>query len=260
MKLIKCILPLATVPFLLACEPPSKDSTEIETSRIYAEIKIENSGSDYTEVKVDLKEGHDFGSSIKLVEGERITASFKDQFIILREDEDLLDIDYEGNLYTGDAGGKVTVVLERVDGERVQSEVFLPEPFEVTSPGYGYHFEEHEIVDVLWRYSLPSNLIALHAELGCTAYDDGETDHETENETWLVDDDGLSDVSIPKLVSNLENELDWEDDVLKRPQTCDMIIDLTRENLGGIATEFDNESFIQAKQARYIKGLEVRLN
>lgn len=99
----------------------------------------------------------------------------------------------------------------------------------------------------------------VHAELRCTAYDDGGTDRETENETWPTDDDGQFGLSIPKLVSNLENELDWEDDVLKRPQTCDMVIDLKRTNIGTVNSDFDNESQIKAYQARYLKGLDVRL-
>lgn len=120
---------------LASCKPPSEDSTDVDTATIYAEIKVENSGSDYTSIKVDLKKEHSLGESIRLVDGEKLTARFKDQLIELREDEDLFDIDYEGNLLTEQETGVVEVVLERANGDRLVSTVDLPAWFDVLNPG-----------------------------------------------------------------------------------------------------------------------------
>ena len=98
-------------------------------------VRYEALGSGATGVNVEINEGGSSGNDVRLGPNERLEVNANGVIVVLEEDEDFLDIDYEGSIPTDASNTLLTLSLFRADGSINNStRVNLPDKFAITSP------------------------------------------------------------------------------------------------------------------------------
>lgn len=214
------------------------DSETLETQRLWIGVRFEAAGNGTTGVNVEINEGGRSGNDVRLSANERLEVDANGLIVVLDEDEDFLDIDYEGSVPTDASNTLFTVSLYRADGSiNNRTRVNLPDLFTITSPANNQATTVGDIIDVAWSPA-SGNSIAVGITTQCSGFTRADFIDVPDNGSYTIDTaalPGLQDPAIP------------------RANGCILTIDLTRERRGTIDPAFLGGGFVTAQQIRAVR-------
>ena len=232
-------LPVLAAMALAGCgNSNAVDSETLDTQRLWVGVRYEALGAGTTGVNVELNEGGSSGNDVRLSANERLEVSANGTIIILEEDEDFLDIDYEGNVPTDASGTLLTLTLFRANGSiNSGTRVNLPDLFTITSPINDQPTMVGEFVDVLWSPASGGS-IEMSVITQCSGRTRADFFDVPDSGAYTIDTAGL-----PGL----------QDPTIPRDNGCTLTIDLTRENRGTLDPAFRGGGFVSAIQQRTVQ-------
>ncbi len=158
--------------------------------------------------------------------------------VVLNEDEDFLDVDYEGSVPTDDSDTLFTLSLFRADGSiNNRTRVNLPNLFTITSPPSTQATMVGEIIDVQWS-PVAGGSIAMSVMTQYSGF--------TRTDFLDVPDNGSYTINTATLPG-------IQDPAIPRENGCTLTIDLTRERRGTIDPAFRGGGFVSAVQERTVQ-------
>lgn len=231
----RMVVVLVTAVIAGCGNPNAVDSETLETQRLWVGVRYEATGDGATGINVELNEGSRSGNDVKLGADERLEVNANGLIVVLKEDTDLLDIDYEGSVPTDAANTLFILSLIRVDGSiNDRSRVNLPSPFTITSPANNQATTVGEIVDVQWSPA-EGGSIAMGITTQCSGH--------TRADFFDLPDNGRHTINTATLPG-------LQDPAIPRENGCILTIDLTRERHGTIDPAFRGGGFVTARQRR----------
>ncbi len=235
---------------LIACNPDSTDSTNVNTDSIYADMSLTASTAGRTRINVELNVEEKNGTNIELSSGERLEASSGSESVTLAQDTDFDDIDYEGSLNTSSSDDPYNITLVRENGLSIDgSTVNMPDEFTVSSPSEDEVYDSNQSLPLRWTPERSGEMIELETSTNCTT-DTGSTS--TTLEIFELVDDGSEDW----LLSNLTAA---DGDNIDRAIDCVIDVMLVRRATGTLDTRFESGGQITATQSRKIENVVLRL-
>ena len=214
------------------------DSETLETQGLWVGVRFEARGNGATGINVELNEGSSAGNDVRLSVNERLEVDANGMIVVLAEDEDFLDIDYEGSVPTDASDTLLTLSLYRADGSiNDRTRVNLPSLFTITSPGNNQAVSVGDVINVEWSPA-GSGAIALGITTQCSGF--------TRADFLDVADSGsytISTASLPGI----------QDPAVPRENGCTLTIDLTRERRGTLDPSFRGGGFVSAVQERTVQ-------
>ncbi len=214
------------------------DSETLETEKLWVGVRFEASGNGTTGVNVEINEGGSTGNDVRLSANERLEVNANGMIVVLDEDEDFLDIDYEGNVPTDASNTLFTLSLFRADGSiNNRTRVNLPSRFTITSPANNQATMVGDIVDVQWSPAAGSS-IAMGITTQCSGIMRADFIDVPDNGSYTI-----NTAALPGL----------QDPTSPRENGCTLTIDLTRERRGTIDPAFLGGGFVTALQERAIQ-------
>ena len=222
---------------LAGCEV-GVDSETLETERLWVGVRFEALGGGSTTVNVEINEGGSSGESVRLSANERLEVDANGLVVVLQEDDDVLDIDYEGRVATDAANTEFTLSLYRADGSvNSATRATLPAPFTMTSPANDETARVGDLISVQWSPSVGGGTIRVDSLAQCSGYTRGVFRDVADNGSFTIDTGaipGILDAEIP------------------RNNACRFSIRLTRERTGTIDPAFRGGGFVRAIQEREV--------
>lgn len=214
------------------------DSETVETQALWVGVRFEASGTGATGVNVELNAGGSSGDDVRLTANERLEVNASGLIVVLDEDEDLLDLDYEGSVPTDASDTLLTLSLFRADGTVNNStRVNLPNLFTITSPANNQAMMVGEIINVQWS-PVANGTIAIGITTQCSGF--------TRADFLDVPDNGSYTINTAVLPG-------IQDPATPRENGCTLTIDLTRERRGTIDPAFRGGGFVLAVQERSVQ-------
>lgn len=214
------------------------DSETLETQGLWVGVRFEAVGNGATSVNVEINEGGSSGNDVRLSPNERLEVSANGTIVVLDEDEDFLDIDYEGSVPTDASGTLFTLWLFRADGSISNStRVNLPDFFTITSPADNQATMVGDILDVLWSPAA-SGSIGVSVMTQCSGF--------TRVDFFDVPDSGNYTINTAELPG-------IQDPAIPRENGCTLTIDLARERRGTLDPAFRGGGFVTAVQERTVQ-------
>ena len=214
------------------------DSETLETQRLWVGVRFEAPGNGVTGVNVELNEDGSSGNDVRLSANERLEVSANGIIVVLDEDEDFLDIDYEGNLPTDASGTLFTLSLFRADGSiSNRTRVNLPDLFTITSPASNQATMVGDIIDVRWSPAAGGS-IAMSVMTQCSGFTRADFLDVPDNGSYTINTAALPGI---------------QDPAIPRENGCTLTIDLNRERRGTIDPAFRGGGFVTAKQERTVQ-------
>ena len=214
------------------------DSETLETQSLWVGVRFEAPGNGATGINVEINEGGSTGNDVRLGANERLEVNAGGIIVVLAEDEDFLDIDYEGSVPTDASDTLFTLSLYRADGSiNNRTRATLPAPFTITSPANNQATLVGEIVNVQWSPAA-AGLIALSVMTQCSGF--------TRVDFFDVPDNGsyvINTAALPGL----------QDPAIPRENGCTLTVDLNRERIGTLDPAFRGGGFVTAKQERTLQ-------
>jgi len=214
------------------------DSETLETQTLWVGVRFEAPGNGATGVNVELNEGGRSGNDVRLSPNERLEVNANGTIVILEEDEDFLDIDYEGSIPTDASNTPLTLSLFRADGSvNNRTRVNLPDLFTITSPANNQATSVGDIVNVQWSPAIGGS-IAMSIMTQCSGI--------TRVDYLDVPDNGsyaFNTTALPGI----------QDPAIPRENGCTLTVDLTRERIGTIDPAFRGGGFVSAMQQRTLQ-------
>lgn len=235
------ISPVLAATAIAGCgNPNSVDSEFVETPGLWAGVRFEAPGNGATGVNVELNVGGRSGTNVRLSANERLEVNANGLIVVLEEDEDFLDIDYEGSVPTDARDTLLTLSLFRADGSvNNRTRVNLPGPFTITSPANDQAMTVGQIINVQWSPA-EGGAIALGIITQCSGF--------TRADFLDVPDDGSYTINTATLPG-------IQDPAIPRENGCTLTIDLTRDRSGTIDPAFRGGGFVSAMQMRTVRLL-----
>ena len=226
------------------------DSEQVVTRDIWAGINLESKGNGNTRVKVELNENDNSGNNIRLSANERLEVDAEGLIVTLKEDNDILDVDYEGTVPTDVGGTLFRVSLFRADGTiNGGSFINIPSTFSISSPAQGQSYRVGDRMLVMWSPASPGNEVELQVSTRCQTTAGG-TDYSTR---WFqIGDTGTHSLNTNRLRSA-------DDGNLVPGSACDMDIALRRQRNGNVDPAFRGGGFVLATQIRRVEEMTLRL-
>jgi len=235
---------------LIACNPDSTDSTNVTTAGIYANMEVNASSPGRSGINVELNVGGPNGTNLDLTSTERLEASAGGQTIILSQDTDFLDIDYEGTLNTSSSASPFRISFFREDGTIIDgSTVSLPDEFTLTSPSENEVFNANQSLPLRWTPGRSGQSIELQTYTRCTTNSGSEP---LTLEIFDLSDDGAEDWPLSNITADNGNDIDPTID-------CEMDVKLVRNQNGTLDARFEEGGQITATQSREVENLTLRL-
>jgi len=214
------------------------DSEAIDTQAFWVGVRFEAPGNGATGINVEINVGGSSGSDVRLSADERLEVNANGLIVILQEDEDFLDIDYEGSVPTDASNTLFTLSLFRADGSvNNRTRVNLPAPFTITSPANNQAVTVGEIINVQWSPA-GSGVIALAVMTQCSGF--------TRADFFDLPDNGnytINTATLPGI----------QDPAIPRENGCTLTVDLTRDRRGTIDPAFRGGGFVSAMQERTVQ-------
>lgn len=235
---------------LIACNPDSTDSTNVNTDSIYAAMSLTASTAGRTRINVELNVEEENGTNIELSSGERLEASSGSESVTLEQDTDFDDIDYEGTLNTSSSADPYTITFIRENGLNIDgTSVNMPDEFTVSSPSEDEAYDSNQSLPLRWTPERSGEMIELETSTECTT-DTGSTS--TTLEVFELVDDGSEDWLLSNLTAADGDDID---------RTIDCVIDVTlvRRATGTLDARFESGGQITATQSREIENVVLRL-
>ena len=214
------------------------DSETLETQRLWVGVRFEARGNGATSVNVEINEDGSTGNDVRLSPNERLEVSANGTIVVLNEDSDFLDIDYEATVPTDASDTLFTLSLFRADGTiNNRTNVRLPGPFTITSPASNQPMMVGDIVNVRWSPASGGS-IATRVTTQCSGF--------TRVDFSDIPDDGSHTIDTGTLPG-------LQDPAIPRANGCTLTVDLTRERRGTIDPAFRGGGFVTAVQERTIQ-------
>lgn len=213
-------------------------SETLETQELWVGVRLEAPGNGATGINVELNEGGSSGNDVRLSSNERLEVSANGIIVVLDEDEDFLDIDYEGSVPTDASDTLFSLSLFRADGSvNSRTRVNLPDYFTITSPAGNQATMVGDIVNVQWSPAI-GGVIAMSIMTQCSGF--------TRVDFLDVPDNGsyaINTAALPGI----------QDPAIPRENGCTLTVDLTRERAGTIDPAFRGGGFVTAVQERTVQ-------
>ena len=214
------------------------DSETLETQMLWVGVRFEAPGNGATGVNVEINEGSSTGNDVRLSPNERLEVNANGTIVTLDEDEDFLDIDYEGSVPTDASNTPLTLSLFRADGTiNNRTRVNLPALFTITSPANNQAVTVGDIIIVQWSPAIGGS-IAASVMTQCSGI--------TRVDYYDIADNGSYPINTTALPG-------IQDPAIPRENGCTLTIDLTRERLGTLDPAFRGGGFVRAIQERTIQ-------
>lgn len=214
------------------------DSETLETQKLWVGARFEAPGNGATGVNVELNENGSSGNDVRLSANERLEVSANGLVVVLDEDEDFLDIDYEGSVPTDASGTLFTLSLFRADGSiNSRSRVNLPNLFMITSPASNQATTVGDIVNVEWSPAA-GGVIAMSVMTQCSGFTRVDFLDVPDNGSYTINTAALPGV---------------QDPAIPRQNGCTLTIDLTRERRGTLDPAFLGGGHVTAVQERTVQ-------
>ena len=251
MKIVKILLLLCVTNLVLsACGGSTTDSTFVTNEGVCARMEIEQINQADADIDVELDVGGCglTATSLVLVGTESLEVIAAGRMINLREDTDVLDVDYEGSIPVPAEPTEFTVNLYRDNEPNIlNSTVTLPESFELSSPRPGDNLRTADgPTRIEWEGGeMPDRTVSISVELRCTT-DSGDPVPPVLR-PFTTADDGQTDLNIG--VADIENA--------DLSRGCDATIAVSRSRQGNLAAGFGEGGSISAAR---IRTVEVRID
>jgi hypothetical protein len=214
------------------------DSETVETQGLWVGVRFEASGTGATGINVELNEGGSSGNDVRLSANERLEVNANGLVVVLEEDEDFLDVDYEGSVPTDASDTLFTLSLFRADGSVNNiTRVNLPNLFTITSPANNQAVTVGDIINVQWS-PVASGAIAMGVMTQCSGFTRADFLDLPDNGSYTIDTAALPGI---------------QDPAIPRENGCTLTIDLTRERRGTIDPAFRGGGFVSAVQERIVR-------
>ena len=214
------------------------DSETVETQGLWVGVRFEAFGTGATGVNVELNEGGSSGNDVRLSANERLEVNANGLVVVLEEDEDFLDVDYEGSVPTDASDTLFTLSLFRVDGSVNNiTRVNLPNLFTITSPANNQAVTVGEIINVQWS-PVASGAIAMAVMTQCSGFTRADFLDLPDNGSYTINTAALPGI---------------QDPAIPRENGCTLTIDLTRERRGTVDPAFRGGGFVSAVQERIVR-------
>jgi len=209
-------------------------------------MRLEANGNGTTGINVELNEDGRTGTNIRLSSGERLEAEAGGVVVVLNEDFDFLDVDYEGSIPTDASNTQFTITWYRADGSILNgSRATLPDQFSVPSPRDGQTYLFGNVINVTWVGGT-GGVMLLETTTTCQTI----TGSASVIESLSVPDNGSFPLNTANLDGPSRNDVD-------RSQPCDLSLNLRRENDGSLDTRFRGGGFVRAVQQRRIDNMRI---
>lgn len=232
---------------LLACSSETVESDTIDNEAIWAGIRITSEDGLSSGINVELNVGGSNGTNLSLSSGDRVVASSGSERVVLQEDTDFLDVDYEGVINVGGSGEEITISLERPNSTNISnSRVILPDVFNIIFPQPDMTFTQIQNLDVLWTAGSSSGDVHLIQTATCK---DASNQDTTLTTRVTVPDTGRYNTDfLPESLA-----------VYMPNGGCDFRFEIIREGRGTLDPGFGEGGFIRARQSRTVSGLRVEV-
>lgn len=214
------------------------DSETLETQGLWVGVRFEATGNGATGVNVEINEGGRSGNDVRLSANERLEVNGNGMIVVLEEDEDFLDIDYEGSVPTDASDTLLTLSLFRADGSvNDRTRVNLPNKFTITSPANNQATIVGDVIVLQWSPA-GGGTIAMGITTQCSGLLRADFLDVADNGSYTIDTAALPGLQNP---------------AIPRDNGCTLTIDLTRERRGTLDPAFRGGGFVSAVQERTIQ-------
>ena len=232
-------LPVLVATAIAGCgNPNAVDSETLGTQGLWVGVRFEAPGNGATGINVELNEGGRSGNDVRLSANERLEVNANGMIVVLVEDEDFLDIDYEGSVMTDASDTLLTLSLYRADGSiNDRTRVNLPALFTITSPADNQAVTVGEVIEVQWS---PAGVgtIALGVTTQCSGHTRADFLDLPDNGSYTI-----STAALPGI----------QDPAIPRENGCTLTVDLTRKRQGVLDPAFRGGGFVSAIQMRSVQ-------
>lgn len=245
---------------LAACGTSDSENYDLDEICIDAKVRVES--HQVADVEVNLREDDLFGDSLQLTADDEMQLTFNNRAIRLRQDVDIMEVDYEGKLDTQGDTGWFSFAFYREGSRAIYREVELPKAFAVTAPFNGQVLQADDAITMLWSNGPEGPRLKVSAQLTCHTYDQdtNQTGQTTSYHTWSVHDDGSAPLELTQTLSSMAQDVLALGHTLDTTRACEMELHFVRENSSSLASVFAYGSELRVQQYREVKGLEVWLN
>jgi hypothetical protein len=238
MQVFKLLSVLATATIAACGNPNATDSETLETQGLWMAVRFEASGNGATGVNVEINEGGRSGNDVRLSPNERLEVNANGMIVVLNEDEDFLDIDYEGSVPTDASNTPLTLSFYRADGSVVSgTRVNLPNYFEITSPANNQATTVGDFVPVRWTPA-GGGTIALDITTQCSGYLRADFYDISDNGSYTINTAALPGI---------------QDPAIPRQNGCTLTVELTRERRGTLDSAIRGGGYVIAVQERTVQ-------
>ena len=218
--------------------PNAADSETLGSESLWVGVRYEATGNDTTGVNVEINEGGRYGNDVRLSPNERLEVNANGITVVLEENEDFLDIDYEGSVPTDASDTLLTLSFFRADGSINNStQVNLPSKFAITSPLNDQAVTVGDVINVQWS---PGGVgeIAAGIMTQCSGFTRTDFLDLPDNGSYSIDTAALPGI---------------QDPAIPRENGCLLTVYLTRERLGTLDPAFRGGGFVSALQERTVQ-------
>ena len=221
----------------------STTSENVTTQGISADIDVQADGSGRTFVTVELEVGSGGvgGTSLRLSQGDSLTARANGIQQTLTEDSSIFgEYRYVTNFNFDDANTVFTVALARTNGVSApNSNVALPDGFLISSPTPSDTYGMSDIVPVVWSPSGTSIVPELFVSLTCTLTS-GLTSVSARSVN-VGSDSGTANVSVSSIMPP---------GAIDSSRICEGLVELSRFRVGSLDPNYGAGGRIDAEQVK----------
>ncbi|MBT8080745.1 MAG: hypothetical protein KJO31_19340 [Gammaproteobacteria bacterium] len=243
-QVLKILSALAATLIAGCGNPNAVDSESLATQALWVGVRFEATGNGSTGVNVEINEGGRSGNDVRLSQNERLEVDANGFIVVLEEDEDFLDIDYEGRVTTDASDTLLTLSFYRADGSvNDGTRVTLPGIFAISSPSNDQEVVVGDVIDLQWA-APGSGMIALAITTQCSGFTRADFLDVPDNGSYAIDTAMLPGIQDPEI---------------PRENGCALTVDLTRERHGTLDQAFRGGGFVSAVQMRTVK-LQLAFN
>lgn len=214
------------------------DSETLDTGGLWMGVRFEAIGNGATGINVEINEGGRSGNDVRLSANERLEVNANGIVVVLQEDADFLDIDYEGSIPTDASGTPITLTLYRANGTvNDRTRVNLPRNFSITSPANNQPTTVGDIVTVEWTPTA-SGSIELGITTQCSGFLRADYLDIPDNGSYSFNTATLPGIQNPDI---------------NRDNGCTLTIDMKLESRGTLDPAFRAGGFVIAEQERTVR-------
>ncbi|MEL7312248.1 MAG: hypothetical protein AAFN07_12095 [Pseudomonadota bacterium] len=236
---LSSVLGLVAVSSLMSgCGGDGVDSETLETEQLWIGTTFEAMGGGSTVVNVEINEGGSSGANVRLGANERLEASANGLVVVLQEDEDAFDIDYEGRIDTDADATALTLSFFRADGSvNSATRATLPAPFTVLQPINDQAVRVGDLLNIQWSPAVSGGTIRLDTLAICSGFSRGEFRDVADNGNFIFNTGAIPGINDPEIPRNND---------------CRFTVTLTRDSTGTVDPAFRAGGFVRAFQERQV--------